>query len=162
MNEKNVDAVVLKEKTIPFFKKKWFLITLAVVVFLAMIGLGIYLGLRPDPPEPVRAIYVYGDYEYEILEDDTISILAYTGDDAGDGGAGNNGNNGNGGDIGGGSTPVNPSTPDTPVTPEPPAIDPSVINLRNSLQSRYGIPIRLSVEVSGYSVGGYSTTPVVK
>ncbi len=75
---------------------------------------------------------------------------------------GNNGNNSNngGGDIGGGSTPVNPSTPDTPVTPEPPAIDPSVINLRNSLQSRYGIPIRLSVEVSGYSVGGYSTTPV--
>ena len=75
------------------------------------------------------------------------------------GGNNENGTN-NGGDIGGGSTPVNPSTPDTPVTPEPPAIDPSVINLRNSLQSRYGIPIRLSVEVSDYSVGGYSTTPV--
>ena len=73
---------------------------------------------------------------------------------------GNNGNNGNGGDIGGGSTPVNPSTPNPPAPPEPPAIDPAVVNLRNTIQSRYGLPIRLSVEVNGYSVGGYSTAPV--
>ena len=74
---------------------------------------------------------------------------------------GNGGNNGNsGGNVDGGSTPVNPSTPDTPVTPDPPAIDPSVINLRNTIQSKYGLPIKLSIEVSGYSVGGYSTTPV--
>ena len=65
----------------PFFKKKWFFITLAAVAFLAMVGLGVYIALRPDPPAPIRGICVYGDYEYEVLEDDTISILAYTGND---------------------------------------------------------------------------------
>ena len=76
------------------------------------------------------------------------------------GNTGNNGNNGSGADIGGGSTPVNPSTPNPPAPPEAPAIDPAVVNLRNTIQSRYGLPIRLSVEVNGYSVGGYSTAPV--
>lgn len=87
---------------------------------------------------------------------------ANNGSDVGNNGnSGGNGNNGNGGGhINGGTTPVNPSNPDTPSTPDVPAIDPAVINLRNSIQSRYGIPIRLSVEASGYSVGGYSTTPV--
>lgn len=78
----------------------------------------------------------------------------------GSNGGNNNGGGNSGGNINGGTTPVNPSTPDTPVTPEPPAIDPSVINLRNNIQNKYGLPIKLSVEVSGYSVGGYSTTPV--
>ena len=57
------------------------------------------------------------------------------------GNTGNNGNNGSGGDIGGGSTPVNPLTPNPPAPPEAPAIDPAVVNLRNTIQSRYGLPI---------------------
>ena len=70
---------------VPLHQRRWFKPTAIVcgcVLFLAAVAWGIVIGLRPTPPDPIRQnLYVYGDYEYEILEDDTISILTYIGDE---------------------------------------------------------------------------------
>ena len=116
----------------------------------------LFITIRPEGELTAEDINDNGATGGEKIPDNTSDV-----DNPNAGDNNNPSNNGNnGGDIGGGSSPVNPSTPNPPAPPEPPAIDPSVVNLRNTIQSRYGLPIRLSVEVSGYSVGGYSTTSV--
>lgn len=53
-------------------------------------------------------------------------------------------------------TPQQPVTP--PVQPTTPTIDETNYTLRNEIETKYGITVKYGSEVSGYNVGGMSTT----
>ena len=64
---------------------------------------------------------------------------------------GNNSSNNNGNNT----TTVQPSQKPT-ISP----VEQTNLDIRNSIQNRYGITVKYGLETSNYSVGGFSTTPI--
>ena len=62
-------------------KKKVIIISLATVLFLAVIGLVLFFALRggDDPTPSDGNVYIYRDFRYVILDDGTVGISGYTG-----------------------------------------------------------------------------------
>lgn len=59
-------------------------------------------------------------------------------------------------------SPAAPSSPQKPSEPTitPPTVEESNVILRNELEAKYSIKIKYGNEISGYSVGGMTTTPI--
>jgi hypothetical protein len=85
IEEKNLPPQEESEQPMPIYQKRWFKIAaicFAVAFVLGSVAWALYIALRPAPPEPIRGVYVYDRYEYTVLEDDTIKILTYTGEES--------------------------------------------------------------------------------
>ena len=103
----------------------------------------------------------------------TMPTGGKTGGTGNHGGGGNAGGGGNNPGGGGGTTTPSPSptattspsptttpSPSNTPTPPTPSLDETNNNLRNLIQSTYGVTVYYGSETNGYYVGGLSTNPI--